>query len=62
VKGGSELFDPFQGACGAALAEMWTNLFARVASCMKESSVARLDAMISDGMIEFAWARTCCFI
>jgi hypothetical protein len=52
VKGGSELFDPFQGACGAALAEMWTDLFARFATCMKESSVARLVAVLSDDMIE----------
>jgi hypothetical protein len=52
VKGGSELFSLFQGACGAALAEMWTNLLARVAICMKESSVARLDAVLSDDMIE----------
>jgi hypothetical protein len=52
VKGGSELFDPFQGACGDVLAEMWTDLFARVSTCMKESSVARLDAVLSDDMIE----------
>jgi hypothetical protein len=38
VKGGSGLFDPFQGACADALAEMWTDLFARVSTCMKESS------------------------
>jgi hypothetical protein len=51
VKGGSELFDPLQGACGDSLAEMWTDLFARVTTCMKESSVARLDAVRSDDMI-----------
>jgi hypothetical protein len=49
---GSELFDPCQGACGSALGEMWTDLFARVASCMKESNVARLDAVLSNDMLE----------
>jgi hypothetical protein len=51
VKGNFALFDPFQGACGAALAEMWTDLFARVETCM-EPSVARLDAVLSEDMIE----------
>jgi hypothetical protein len=35
-----------------ALAKMWTDLFARVATCMKGSSVARLDAVLSHDMIK----------
>jgi hypothetical protein len=30
MKGVPELFDPFQGACGAALAEIWTDSIARL--------------------------------
>jgi hypothetical protein len=52
VKGGSQLFDPLQGACGDALSEMWTDLFARVLTCTNVSSVARLDAVLSDDMID----------
>jgi hypothetical protein len=52
VKGGSEQIDLFQDACGASLAEMCTDLVATVATCMKESSVARLDAVLSGDMIE----------
>jgi hypothetical protein len=31
---------------------MWTDLFARVATCMKESSVARQNVVLSDDLIE----------
>jgi carbon monoxide dehydrogenase subunit G len=49
VKGGSELFYFFQVACGAALAEMWKEMFDRVATCMKESSIASFGAAFCHG-------------
>jgi hypothetical protein len=52
VRGGSELFDPFKGVCGAALAEMWTDLYGRVSPCMKESITSGLGDVLTEVMIE----------
>jgi hypothetical protein len=38
-------------ACGVALVGTWTDLFTRVATCMKVSSIARFDAVLSNDMI-----------
>jgi hypothetical protein len=41
-----------QGACGAAPAELWTDLLVRVVTCMKESRVIALDPVLSDDMVD----------
>ena len=52
VCGGSEHFDPFKGDLGVELTGLWSELYGRVLTCMKESTTSRLSPELTDAMIE----------
>ena len=51
MRGGSEHFDPFKGASGELLAEMWTELFTAVETFMSAAALGGVD-VLTDAMVE----------
>ena len=52
VRGSSEHFDPFKGASGELLAEMWTELFTAVEPFMSAAALGGVDSVLTDAMVE----------
>ena len=52
VRGSSEHFDPFKGASGELLAEMWTELFTAVDPFMSAAALGGVDSVLTDAMVE----------
>ena len=48
VRGGCEHFDPFKGASGELLAEMWTELFTAVEPFMSAAALGGVDSVLTD--------------